>query len=621
MPIDLLSEDNKNQPVDLFANDTPETISGFLNNAVPSAANLVTGTVKTLALLPKIAYQSITGNTATRDAQNEMFKQIPELIKQQLVSHYGSLDKIKQYAYEDPFGLAMDISTALMPFSKGLELIGGLSKVSELTKAGEIVGKISDITNPLSSGLKVTGMATKALSAPFKGSIDPNVVEIAGQMGIDLPASVISKNAGVQSVEAIAKKGFFGMSLYKKLETAHQKLLDYADNFANSISPDSDLTTGNKIIDGVMQYEDNWRKVKNELYKEADLSGHTIKTDVTATKTLLDDIIARKQASGLDTQGLAYFRKIRNEITPTKTDIVSVPIGTLDNSGKPLYKQVKKTTEVPLNAYDAELKLRDLNAKIRNWSDVVSTGNNGLLKQVGKSLSQDLDTTIRLYKPELQKAIDRADAVYQAGLDTLNSKWGKVVANSSSKPDLIVKTILNPKVSTEQVSQIMNTVGSEVIPSIQGSIINDILDKAKASDSGYFQPQGIAKQIKNWTPEKLQQILTPEQNKSLENISTISKAMGQGGKIASGSQTAFIGRILTELGIGGLTHNPLLALKLLVGDAAYSSFISSPVGQQWLTTGLKPMEQFGNALQQTAGTVGKTLSVSYYLNRMITPTQ
>jgi hypothetical protein len=54
--------------------------------------------------------------------------------------------------------------------------------------------------------------------------------------------------------------------------------------------------------------------------------------------------------------------------------------------------------------------------------------------------------------------------------------------------------------------------------------------------------------------------------------------------VYGGSQTAF----LTRIGIEaiGLAVSPIWLAKVLLGDLAFSKFISSPAGQKLLTTGL-----------------------------------
>jgi len=55
--------------------------------------------------------------------------------------------------------------------------------------------------------------------------------------------------------------------------------------------------------------------------------------------------------------------------------------------------------------------------------------------------------------------------------------------------------------------------------------------------------------------------------------------------VAQGSQTAFLSRMIFD-GASAILH-PLVFAKIILGDALFSKFVSSNMGQKWLTTGIK----------------------------------
>ena len=111
------------------------------------------------------------------------------------------------------------------------------------------------------------------------------------------------------------------------------------------------------------------------------------------------------------------------------------------------------------------------------------------------------------------------------------------------------------------------------------------LFKSSKGVNGNFTSGGITSQINKIGGEtKLQAILTPRQFSAVKNLETVARGLGKAEKIAGGSQTAFLGRMFAET--SGLFIHPLLSAKIILGDALFSKFVSSPIGQKLLTTGI-----------------------------------
>jgi len=109
----------------------------------------------------------------------------------------------------------------------------------------------------------------------------------------------------------------------------------------------------------------------------------------------------------------------------------------------------------------------------------------------------------------------------------------------------------------------------------------------------------VAQQLSKYGLPRLNAILTPEQVKALIDLDMLSKALGKGQMVAKGSQTAFIMRVMGE--IYGIFANPLLAIKAAIGDYAFSRFISSDIGQKFLTEGIPLTGVAGRRLQEVSG--------------------
>jgi len=70
---------------------------------------------------------------------------------------YGSLDKFKETAIEDPAGVLADIATILSGGAGLVSKVGEVSKVGAVTKAGSKLAEISQAVEPVTAISKATG--------------------------------------------------------------------------------------------------------------------------------------------------------------------------------------------------------------------------------------------------------------------------------------------------------------------------------------------------------------------------------------------------------------------------------------------------------------------------------
>lgn len=82
---------------------------------------------------------------------------------------YGSTEGIKKAIAQDPAGVLADVSTILTGGAGAVSKVGQVSKVSGLTKAGEIVGKVAAATDPLNVLAKVTAAVAKTTTPAILG--------------------------------------------------------------------------------------------------------------------------------------------------------------------------------------------------------------------------------------------------------------------------------------------------------------------------------------------------------------------------------------------------------------------------------------------------------------------
>ena len=428
-----------------------------------------------------------------------------------------------------------------------------------------------------SATARLAGKAGKIRVAPFAGKVDFGVVKAANDLGIDLPASAMSKSPAVNLIETYGAKGFFGENIVQKVEMAGNKLNEIADKVISETGKSPDLSSAGKAIsDGTKKYRDNFLKVKEFLYKKAALPEGIKKPLV-----VVDPV---------------ETRKFVNVILKDKTNAEEI-LGKSTDIG--YFKTLSDNVQGNISAKYLRSAIRELNSKIENFNDPVATGNKGTLKKLVASMSDDLDVAIKTQRPDLAEAIDRANAFYQEGIEKLNSSWGQKIEEFKEQPDKILPAIMNPSTSIEDIPKIFEVAGKESIPQIQSSVMNQLFEGSRNPATGNFRPQGLSAQLKRYGEDKLQAILSPEQFKTIKNVEEVAKGLGRGQKIAEGSQTAFIARMAVELGT--VFVNPLLPLKALLGDAVFTKFIASKAGQKFLTEGFT----FNNPLSKIPENAGR----------------
>lgn len=570
--------------------DTSEkSVGGFLGNVVKSGANIIGGVaqavthpLETVGAIGTAIEGGISKLVPGEQESEKSFDALVNFYKER----YGGVENLKNTLYEDPLGVLSDLSVLLGGGGALLKGAGAATKIGELSRVGKAATVAGRAIEPVSATIKGAGALSEAATsgrriAPFAGKVNQPAVKAAEELGVSLPASMQSTSPVVRGAEAIASKGLFGGGVAEKVGDVQTKLSNIANDLVKSTGQSSDLSVvGRKIEEGVTKYKEVYQKTKSELYAQAKLP-KDIPMKAQNTINLLDDFIAQERQA-LKATGRATSPELQN------------------------YTQLRKgLSGKKVTTRDVELALDKLNKDI-NFGQFVQTGDKGALRKIGATMADELDTTLR---GELEKrgltdlidAHDKADEFYKEGLNRLQSDYAEKIFRFKDQPDKILPAIINPAISIDDVPKIYQVVGNEAKGSIQSAFLEQIMKDSKGV-GGNFTPGGLEAQIKKFGDKKLQAILEPHQYRAIKNINEITKSLGGVQKIAEGSQTAFLVRLTSELGT--LFVNPLLGMKLLLGDIAFSKFISSDFGKKLLTTGLTLEGAVGKAVQKVAPKIG-----------------
>lgn len=572
--------------------DLPENILGSAGRLVKDVGSAIIHPVRTVKGVGKIVKAGgaklaqgvdklLTGeaidteDTRTADAVGRFF-----------ADRYGSAENLKQTIINDPAGVALDLSALFTGGGSLATKVG--TQGGKLAKAGEVATRVGQAVEPVSLFTKGVGkgveFATKGrtLGVP-KSKVDLATKAIAEKRGVELPASALTDSGAVPAVEALASKGIFGGEITKRTNRAFSKMNDIADDLVRKSGGDTDpAILGKQILESTNEYRKTYFDVKSDLYKNAKIpergKGAILieGSNFGETRGLLDSIVKQKTRAGKilgQSRDSALFNQLKSALSKDK-----------------------------LNARVVADSLKELGERLTTSSDPVITGNQATLRKIMATMDNELDTAVKASNPELAKLIDEANSFYRQGLDTLNSTFGKNVKRLEDQPSRIMDTIANKTLAPEDVPKIIEMVGQENLKSIQANVIQDIFQRAKNVD-GNFTPAGIEKAIQTYGREKLSAILGSDQMKVVDDLSELSRSLGKASKITGGSQTAFIGRVAAETAL--LFSNPLLALKVILGDAVFSKFIASPSGQKFLTEGVT----FTGKTADKIGGIGERLPI------------
>jgi hypothetical protein len=591
-------------PVNSETDSPSKSVSGFISNVPRSAGNAVKNVAVGAVALPGQATEQVGGTAKdilTGDYKG-LFKRFGKLadnavaLQKEMVNRYGSLDKAKETAYNDPVGFAMDLSTVLTGAGGAVKALGAAGKLEGVAKAGSTIAKAGEIANPLTAVPKATSAFIKNKTlAPFGKSVDKEVVRASQETGVTLPASAISKSPTAKIAESVAAKSPLGGDIVQRIENANNQIIRIADETVAKTGRIPDLNTaGRAISDGMNRFEKVWQAQKHQLYKTAFIGegrpgNPVIKVMPSKTITTLDKFVADLDSA--------------EKIVP-KAEYSDFFKGMLDNISK------AQSTDGTINGKYMQSAIRQIGRKMQNFNDPVSTGSKAELKAVFAAMSDDLDSAIKSQRPELAEAIDNANAFYQEGLNKLNSEWGKKITKLAESGDYskIAPAIMNSATPLEAIPKIYEVIGQDNVPQVQAVFLRKLFNDAKNPTTGNFYPAKLSAEIYKYGDDKLRAILSPKQYDSLKNVATLTKSMASGQKILEGSQTAFLSNFLVQL--GGLFVKPLAALRYIIGDASFNKFIASESGQKLLTSGI-PLRGASKAISRAASRANIATNAAY----------
>lgn len=272
---------------------------------------------------------------------------------------YGSLDKFKETAIEDPVGVLADVATIFTAGGAGASKIGQISKVGEVSKVGQVLTKAGQTLEPVNAVSKGTSKISKTAKETTPGRIVSEIVptttdmqrnqvvkaldltqgdlaSIGKKTGNDVTDFIVSKNLLKETPEAVAD------SLNEFRKTAKAEKANVISQVTNIYTPDQvpsiikGLDTILADVDGVAGLENVASEIKTLRNKtqftlEDIQNAQYLLDDNSSIYSKIGDAKSTSKAKGLDnirkdirsfienevdtaTNGQTNIRQLNNEI-------------------------------------------------------------------------------------------------------------------------------------------------------------------------------------------------------------------------------------------------------------------------------------------------------------------
>lgn len=288
--------------------------------------------------------QDETGNFQVENTPElDKLNQLGQFFK----DRYGSLDKLKETAIEDPIGVLADVATVFTAGGAATTKIGQVSKVGEISKVGNTLTKVGQAVEPLNAVTKTTGGLTSVVKKSTPGRITGELIPTATDMqrnqvvkaldltqgdlatigkktGNDVTDFIVSKNLLKETPESIADalNDFRKMSKETKANEIQKVNNIYTPEQVPSVIKGLDTILDD--VDGVAGLENVVNEIKTLRNKkqftlEDIQNAQYLLDDNSSIYSKLGDAKSSTKAKGLDNIRKDIRSFIENEVD-TATD-------------------------------------------------------------------------------------------------------------------------------------------------------------------------------------------------------------------------------------------------------------------------------------------------------------
>lgn len=500
------------------------------------------------------------------------------------------------------------------------------NRVLNLVMAGEEKGKIEPSTVVERTGKQITAVPeaikTKAANieiAPFKASFNEPIAKAFQEEGIKAPISAITKSPFVQGSEALASKGIFGKGLAEDVNKSSLEIENKTNSIVEKLKPIkniSDENLGRTIQEGLKEYEDNFKLTEGKIYDQFSKTYGKSNVFGMATKEALATLIKE--------QGKDYFNGVDSRLTKMLNRVT----GSDNPQLKALDKQIQdlktsganQKTIAPIEKeyvqlqakLDKELSFDELKETRSSVGEQLQKEpDNTALKRLYGALSKDMEAAVAKASETpfgdsrdasaifARESLEKLNRGYQTGKAKIEGRIAQSIEKSN--PERIAQNLITRN-SADTLKTVREMVGEKRFKEISKTFLRQQFEDSTVR--GKFNISKLKENLAKYDKETINEVLSPEQYsalqegiKRLEKLDTLSESLKPGQKYSQGSQTAFLGNMITSY--GGLTSalfsgSPtafLVALSNIAGQYGLSKLFTTSIGKDLLTKGIKPFKK------------------------------
>lgn len=584
--LDHLSSGTQQQPVSTPQQEDP----GFLSNLVTSAKNAATGAVQSLAhpvdtakaLVETLSPLTPGGLARTLQGDNPTLN----AVQQHYLQRYGSLDAVKQTAYKDPVGFALDAAQVLGPLAEA----SGVSLVPRALAARKV---------PITPGI------TPALDASEQAT-----VQFADRAGIPIDAATRTGSPVIRNAQGFLQNSLGGSGVAKQSRVATtQAMTRTGDDLLSSVAPNASIpeTAGAGVQDALNSRVarlrsqagtayDTLEQIQNdpENVKTVQVGSKQVNTgvvDASGKPVITNQPITKQVALPVD------MRPIKQALQPIYEEIrKQLPVGQQQHSKALVAIQNTLDGDDVIPASQAEQNLSALKAIQR---EAPNAKTQWLAQQAIAATSKAVDQTVATAGPSAQDALQQgrqltaAKYATKGTLDSLQTEPVKLFNQLTTQKDLSINLLRD-----------VQSKAPDSMPAVGRAYLQGLIDKAFA-EAGTDKPGAALTQWQN-LGDQTKQILfkSPQTVQNIDNFFTLAKKVSEN---PNPSGTAYVAQLAVDGSL--LIKAPHLAAGYIIGKNALARMLFNSKSAEALTNGLKiPVKSGGvatlmaNQLLKLAGT-------------------
>ena len=472
------------EPATLAPSKEPRSVGGFAKNIPASLWRNTLGAIPPLLQGAWEVTKGLTLDPTQTKKIGDSVVAIASAIPGFYAERYGSLDALKKTAYDDPFGVLMDLSTV----ASG---VGAGARLASLPRVAQAARTVERVTNPFEAAAAASRRVRPA--RPVEVTM-PDVTApartITRESAVPLTRVEQGKGGAVRGFfEGLTERTFPGRRRVQQFREAQQTaLITKAQEVAEKMAGGPATAEGRGVVvqAALEEARDAQKAAASALYATIEKIALPGKRVVPVTREVPTSI--------LGPNGKPLTRTVTEQVTVKTPGDAPVTMGPAQRAAQTLLDRIDDQTisgelaksrgllEDFVNA-PAVKSLRsvlddhsDLKAIARRFaSDEIPGKTEGLATRLSREMFEmEADALKRAGRPDLLANLKEANRLYADLEQTFNESLIKTLAQKS--PERIADVV--PKLALEDIRVLKRKLPPEGLNALRAGFIEDILSEA-----------------------------------------------------------------------------------------------------------------------------------------------